>query len=436
MIDTTFASLVYFIPMLLIWALYSHSRRREEAHSRELLSDAREAGLTEPPSLHPIVDPSLCVGCGTCVRACPESDVLGLIEDRALLVQPTACIGHGACKEVCPRGAIELVLGSEKRGVEIPHVGEDFQTNVPGLFVAGELGGMGLIRNATAQGCQAVDAICAKRRQGSDQVLDLIVIGAGPAGIAASLRARELGLRTVTLEQDTLGGTVAHYPRGKIVMTAPMELPLYGKVKLYETTKEALIELWTSVVEQTGLEIRCGERVTAVETKGEDFVVKTETGEYQACCVLLAIGRRGTPRKLGIPGEEQSKVVYRLVDPEQYRGQRVLVVGGGDSALEAALALAAESSTNVTLCYRSAAFSRAKPKNRKRLEDAVEKGDLQVLLSSSPREIGADTVLIETEGGMKELANDVAIICAGGILPTPFLRAAGVEIETRHGEAA
>jgi thioredoxin reductase (NADPH) len=427
--------LVYLVPMLLVWGVYGFVRQRRNALAHATLSASREAGLTEPASLHPLIDPALCLGCATCIDACPEGTILGLLEGKAALVDPTSCIGHGACREACPQDAITLVLGTETRGVEIPLVDSDFQSNVPGLFVAGELGGMGLIRNAIVQGCQAMDAIAKTCRKSSDGSIDVIVVGAGPSGIAASLRAKELGLRCVTIEQDSLGGTVAHYPRGKIAMTAPVELPLYGKLKFREASKEQLLEIWTQVVKETGVEIRFGEELTAIEPSGAGFRVTTHGGEYQCAKVLLAIGRRGTPRKLGVEGEESNKVVYRLAAPEQYRGQRVLVVGGGDSALEAALSIAAEADTNVTLSYRGEAFSRAKAKNRDRVDAAARDSGLKVMLESQVIGINEDSVELETPDGPVPLANDFVIVCAGGILPTPLLRGAGIQIETRHGEA-
>jgi thioredoxin reductase len=298
---------------------------------------------------------------------------------------------------------------------------------------------MGLIRNAIEQGRQALEAIAERvallpGRSGAE--LDVVIVGAGPAGFSASLAAMERGLRFETLEQDTLGGTVAHYPRGKIVMTAPAHLPLYGKVKLRETTKEALLELWRDVERRTGLGVRYEEQVLHVEPAGAGvFVVKTTRGSYRTRAVLLAIGRRGTPRKLEVPGEEHAKVVYRLLDPEQYAGRSVLVVGGGDSALEAAVSLCEQPGTAVTLSYRGEAFSRAKPKNRERVEAAAAAGALDVLLGSSVLEVLPERVRLDLGGSVRELDNDALLVCAGGILPTGFLRSIGVEVETKRGTA-
>jgi thioredoxin reductase (NADPH) len=426
---------VYGVPLIVIWIIYWVVRKRTETRSRALLQGSAEAGLLEPASLHPKIDPARCLGCGACVRACPEGDVLGLINGKSALVEPANCIGHGACKTACPTQAITLVFGTETRGVELPHVGPDFQTNVPGIFVAGELGGMGLIRNAIEQGRQAIDSICNLDGLGQPQVYDVIIVGSGPAGLSASLAAKQRNLRYLTLDQDSLGGTVAHFPRGKLVMTAPAVLPIVGEVNFREISKENLLEFWAEVLRKTSLKVQFGERVDAIEAADAGFSVVTNASRYRTRAVLLAIGRRGTPRTLDVPGEDFTKVVYRLIDPAQYRGQHVLIVGGGDSALEAAACVAEEPGTTVALSYRSDSFSRAKPKNRKRVEEAKKAGRLSVLLGSKVTNIAEDAVELQHSGRTLRLRNDAVIVCAGGILPTSFLRKIGVRIETKYGTA-
>ncbi len=424
---------IYGLLLATLLVTYSWVQHRKRLQSLARREEAVAAGVSEPASLHPVFDPALCLQCGACVKACPEGDVIGFIGGKPELISPSSCIGHGACEAACPFGAIALVFGTEKRGVDIPHVNPNFETNVPGLFIAGELGGMGLIRNAIEQGRQAVEAIRKLRGLGRRDRLDLVIVGAGPAGLSASLAALESKLSFVTLEQDSLGGTVAHFPRGKLVMTAPATLALIGQVKFRETSKEKLLAFWEDVVRRTGLRINFEERVERISRNGDGFEIATFRGTYQARAVLLAIGRRGTPRRLDVPGEELPQVVYRLADPAQYRGQHVLVVGGGDSALEAAVAVAGEPGTKVTLSYRGDGFARAKPKNRKAMDAAVKRGRVELMFGSNVSRIAGGSADIERNGRSIQIRNDAVIVCAGGILPTPFLKSMGIEVETKYG---
>src|SRR5579862_3486095 len=420
---------LYGLPLAIFLAVYLVRQQRTHARHRRAHQESVSAGLTEPASLHPVIDESRCLGCGACVAACPEQPhhtVLGLIDGKAVLVGPTDCIGHGACKSACPVDAITLVLGTERRGIDIPVLKPNFESNVPGVFVAGELGGMGLIRNALVQGNQALEAIAASgsKHPGAH---DVLIIGAGPAGLAASLAAKQHGLNYLTVEQESLGGAVFQYPRGKLVMTSPVELPLIGKIHFRNTSKEELLKYWTDISKRHALNVRYRERVETVERHEGVFLVKTTQAQYRASAVLLAIGRRGTPRKLGVPGEELPKVVYRLIDPEQYRGHEVIVVGGGDSALEAAASVAELGDTSVILSYRGDAFQRAKARNRERVQSASTQGRLKVMLSSQIREISPDQVLLQHSGRDLRVNNDAVIVNAGGILPNDFLRAIGIQ---------
>ncbi|MCF6196250.1 MAG: NAD(P)-binding domain-containing protein [Emcibacter sp.] len=429
--------LVYGVIVASVFGIYFAKKIRREKNSRLRKEEEFSAGLIEPPSLHPVIDPVKCLGCASCVTACPEKGILGIINGKAELIAPTHCIGHGACQVSCPLDAIELVFGTERRGIDIPNVKKTFETNVPGIFIAGELGGMGLIRNAIEQGKQAMDSVkerCKKKPSCGD-ILDVVIVGAGPSGFSASLAAMAEKMSFVTLEQETFGGTVAHYPRGKVVMTQPVNLPLYGKANFRETTKEKLLEFWHEVREETGLEVQYGERVVKVEPANDHFLVQTEKNNFATRNILLTIGRRGTPRKLNVPGEDQEKVVYRLIDPEQYAGQHVLVVGGGDSALEAAVSISEVEGTTVALSYRSAAFGRAKQKNREKVEMAEKTGGLRVLLSSNVMSISENDITLDQEGQTITIENDAVIVCAGGILPTGFLKDMGIEIETKFGTA-
>lgn len=425
---------LYALPLLAILAVYVVRHRRRDAAHAQALDEAIKAGLTEPASLHPSVDPLRCIGSASCVKACPEQ-ALGIIDGKATLTNPAACIGHGACEAACPVDAITLVFGTARRGIDIPRVSPSFETNVPGIFIAGELGGMGLIRKASEQGRQAMAAIA--RLPKSAVPLDVVIVGAGPAGIAAGLSAIEHKLRYALLEQETdLGGAVLHYPRQKIAMTAPVDLPVVGKVRFTEVSKEKLLAFWQDIVARSGLRVRFAERMERIEPVEGGYRVTTgAASHYDAHAVLLAVGRRGTPRKLGVPGEDLPKVVYRLLDPEQYRGRRILVVGGGDSAVEAALSCAEQPQSKVALSYRGEAFNRIKPRNRERLRLAQEEQRMDVILNSEVRRIAADHVELVQAGRTVSLPNDAVIVQAGGVVPTGLLKDIGVVVETKYGTA-
>ncbi len=422
---------LYAAVILTIIVLYSRRHVKKVETDKSLLNESIQSGLAEPPSLHPIFDPIRCIGSGSCTTVCPEG-AIGIVNGKGVLINAAHCIGHGACLAACPFDAIKLVFGTEKRGIDIPHISADFETNVPGVFIAGELGGMGLIRKAAEQGRQAINAV-RKRGTGTAEY-DVVIVGCGPAGLSAGLSSMHHKLKYKLMEQeDSLGGAVYHYPRNKIAMTAPVVLDIIGSVKFGEVQKEKLLEFWNGVVEKTGLQIGFRERMEAIEKSDDGFVVKTNRGSYTTKSVLLTMGRRGTPRKLDVPGEETHKVVYRLIDPEQYKGQAVLVVGGGDSALEAAIAISEQPDTHVILSYRSAAFSRVKQKNRTLLEQGEKAGRIKVMLNSGVKEILEKEVVIEADGQKQNYKNDAVIVCAGGLLPTPLLQKIGIQFETKFG---
>ena len=426
---------IFGTPLLLTLSAYFFWQWRTNNSARKRLAYSVNSGMGDPVSLHPLIDPAKCMGCGACVSACPEGDILGLINRKAELVAPAECIGHGACREACPTEAISLVFGSETRGVDIPLLSPEFETSMPGIFIAGELGGMGLIRNAITQGTQAIEAIAKKLPKKHDCDYDIIIVGAGPAGLSAALQAKKMKLKFKILEQDTVGGTLAHYPRGKMVMSQPAKLPIVGEFYYREASKEQLIDFWHDAIRKGDLQIQSNTRVDDIKNREQGFNIVTNKGELSTHNVLLTLGRRGTPRRLDVAGEDLEKVVYRLIDPEQYIGRKVLVVGGGDSAMEAATSIAKQPGTETTLSYRSETFARPKAINRDKVLAAQASGRLNVRLNTEVKEIKLNSVVLESHGEIIEIPNDFVVVCAGGLLPTPFLRKVGIEVEEKFGTA-
>ena len=415
--------------------IYIRKKSKESKIVDEKIKKAKENGLYEPISLHPYIDVNSCIQTGACITACHEQDILGIKNGKATIINASQCIGHGACFLACPTHAISLRIGTETRGVDLPHVNPNFETNVPGIFIAGELGGMGLIKNAVIQGKQATENIIKTINKNHLASYDLVIIGAGPAGISACLTAKKHGLKFLLLEQDTLGGTVFTFPRKKIVMTSPMDLPLFGKIKLFETSKTELLDLWLTVLKKNNISITENSKVESIKSENDSFIITTMKGDsYNTHKVLLAIGRRGTPRKLNVPGETKEKVAYRLLEPENISGKDIIVVGGGDSAVESALLLAEEN--HVILSYRNEVFNRIKPKNSMALNRAVAEGKIEVRLNTNLILIEDEsiTLSIGKDGESQKFRNDLVYIFAGGELPTQFLEKAGIKVTKKFGE--
>ena len=420
------AAIVYF---------YLRKLKKNTLETEKKVAIAKEEGLFEPVSLHPYIDLNTCIGSAACVSECPEKDIIGIANGKATLINSSNCVGHGACFHACPVEAISLRMGTETRGVDLPHVNQNFETNIRGIYIAGELGGMGLIRNSVEQGQQAIDSIVKSKKPNKSGVTDVIIIGAGPAGISATLACKKHKLTSLTLEQDSLGGTVYTFPRSKIVMTSPMNLPLYGKVKLYDTSKDELLNLWNKVIAEHQIEIKENCKVVDIVPQADDtFKVVTASGEeYVSNNVLISIGRRGSPRKLGVPGEESQKVAYRLLEPELISGKEIIVVGGGDSAIEASLLLM--DNNNVRQLVRTDTLTRCKPKNRERITKANEQGKVNLMFSTNLVSISDTHCMIKTDGDeiVQQVKNDLVYIFAGGILPTAFLEKPGIKITKRFG---
>lgn len=437
-VTTALVIAAVIVVAIALQALWSRRERRSAKVAAEARADIAAMGELVPETIHPRIDVNRCMGSGACVDACPEHDVIGVISGHAHLINALGCIGHGACAEACPVQAIQLVYGTEKRGVELPRIDAHFETNQPGVYIVGELGGMGLIRNAVRQGSQAAQHIVAGSRRGAAGALDAVVVGAGPAGISAALQLMKAGLRFELLERESFGGTIAHYPRRKIVMTGTLDIPVYGEVKKRTMSKEDLITLWDEIRERTALSVETGELVTAIQRADDStWLVTATSGEKRAANVVLALGRRGSPRKLEVPGEELEKVSYRLLEPDYFARQHVLVVGGGNSAVESAIGLADTGTcASVTLSYRRGELSRVRRDNRTRIDDLIRDKKVRALMPSEVVSISKKHVSIKTKDGETfALKNDAVIVQAGGTAPNELLASFGIRMVTKYGDS-
>jgi thioredoxin reductase (NADPH) len=429
----------FLIAAVIIGAFLFYYLRQEKKKAAMVRQSAEKGKLRSdgPQAQHPRIDGNYCIGCATCTMVCPEGDVLGMVGGKAMIINGYKCIGHGICADSCPVGAITMVMASPSVGANLATLTPSYETTVKNMFIIGELGGLALIKNAVNQGRACVDTIAARLTSNATAlsttgVHDLLIVGAGPAGISASLRAIEKKLNYLTIEESEIGGTVAKYPRQKLVMTSPVEFPMYGKFKKTELSKENLLEFWGRILKRADFKCHSGEKVENI-SKGDDgiFTISTQKSQYRARHVILAIGKTGTPRKLGVKGEELPKVMYRLIEADHYVNKRILIVGGGDSAVEAAMGLASQVGNSVTISYRQASFSRIKERNTQRITEFIKKGKLKAVFNSNPVEIRPDSVILEVNGTNQTIPNDFVWVFAGGEPPTTFLKKVGVGFGVR-----
>jgi thioredoxin reductase/Pyruvate/2-oxoacid:ferredoxin oxidoreductase delta subunit len=443
---TVLVGMVIVLGLALLATLSRRTELRRMQHQIQERDRAVRAGSAKAQLQHPVIDLSRCLGCGACVRACPEDGVLELVHGQAVVVNGSRCAGVSACARECPVGAITVTLTDLEQRRDIPVLTEELEAvGSPGLFLAGEVTAHALIKTAIEHGMAVASEVARRRGAGARApagAVDLCIVGAGPAGLACALEAKRLGLSSVVLDQASEpGGTIAKYPRRKLVLTRPVELPLAGKLARESYSKEELMELWQRIARDEDLPLRFGEVFQTVDREADgSFVVRTATGEYRARHVCLALGRRGTPRKLDVPGEELPKVAYSLMDAGSFRDRRVLVVGGGDTAVEAAIGLAEQPGNDVTLSYRQESFFRLRSRNEAKLLAAVERKKLTVLMRSRVTSIRADAVDLEVANAsgsaLATLPNDDVFVMAGGILPLEVLEKSGVSFDPALRPAA
>ncbi len=423
---------------LIFWSSRLTKFKKKELKAKTKLQNSVATKTNEPVTLHPEVNLDLCVGCGSCTKACPEGDILQLVNNKATLVTPTKCVGHGQCEAICPMGALTLVFGTKTRGMDIPRVTSNYETNVPGVYIAGELGGTGLIRNAVKQGSLAANHALSNIKSGVTADYDLMIIGAGPAGIAAGLQAIKLNKKYYLIEQNSFGGTVYNFPRQKIVMSHPAELPLVGTMKFStnKISKENLLSYWNQVRQNTGLKVKESCRFENFRTlPNGTFEVNTSMGIVTTKRLILALGVRGSPRRLGLPNEDLPKVTYNLIDAEQYTDRDIVVVGGGNAGVEAAQALAASKFYNrVHLLLRGASFDRCNEENQRKILNMEKNGLIKIWYNSSVEKIEEKTLQVKHEDHVVTLNNDFLFVFAGAEVPFKFLMSLGVAIDKKFGE--
>jgi thioredoxin reductase/Pyruvate/2-oxoacid:ferredoxin oxidoreductase delta subunit len=449
MSNTTFLDIVSdnlgitgFLVMALIAIVSVGGKKKKHKKAIKTLDKNTKAKLNEPATLHPIIDDALCGGCGACVKACPEGEIIQLIHHKAVLVYPSKCVGHGLCEQVCPYGAIDLVFGTKTRGMEIPRISPDYETNLSGLYIAGELGGMGLVKNAVKQGKLAAYHAIDKLNDCKEKTdVDLFVVGAGPSGFSAGLACMEKKVTYKVIDQNSFGGTIFNFPRQKIVTSHPLEFAIVGpqKFKGNVVFKEEILAHFNKIKKETNFEVSERENFISLSKSDKNvFNIKTTKGDYTAKKVLLCMGVRGSPRRLGLPNEDLPKVTYNLVDPEEYQNSSVAIVGGGNAGLECAQYLSKPHLKNkVHLVVRGGpteAFSKSNEANQKLVFEQEKQGLVTIHYDSSIKSIEVDHVILNKGKGEERVDNNFIFIFAGAEVPFKFLMSLGIEINKSHGE--
>jgi thioredoxin reductase (NADPH) len=379
----------------------------------------------EGKKMYPAVNRAVCVGCGACVQSCREKDVLAVIHGKSTLINPLACRCRGDCERNCVSGGLKLVEYGSKLKVRVPWTDKNFESNIKGIYIVGSLTGAGLIKEAINQGRSAVNHIM--KGVFPPALPTVLVVGAGPAGLSAMLSCRKFGLPVLCFEKEHTANTIRNFPKKKIVMAEPVEMPLAGPLWVGDTDRETLLKAWEGILEKAGACIATSSRLEMIERKERRFLVTISGKAYDCDKVILALGNRGVPRKLGVPGEDGANVFFNLLEADEFSGSAVTVSGAGDSAIEASLALQ-KNGCRVTLVVRGDGFPKAKARNVERIGSAIAAGEIRVRFNSRLLEIGGDFVVITGPDGAARQANDSVFVLVGGELPFELLERIGIEI--------
>lgn len=385
--------------------------------------------------IHSIND-DRCTGCDACVAVCP-TNVLDLVANKSRVLRFQDCIQCEACMWACPTEALVMHLeGTEAPALKVPELDGFYQTAIPGQYLIGEVAGKPLVKNAANIGRAVIEHMLQTGLgggAGGQGTFDVAIVGSGPGGLSAALSCIHRGLSYIVLEKEQIiASTVARYPKGKLVMAEPYDTQNLSFLPVFDSSKETLIPIWQELIRETGLQIKLGEAVEAVErAQNGIFSIRTTVSSYKAQRLILATGTRGKPRTLQVPGENLRKVCNLLEDPDEHQGKNVIVIGGGDSAVEAALALA-DAGAKVILSYRGRAFSRAAAKNKQTVEAYAAERRIKVKLQSQVVSFEENTVTIQmADGSQKRYPNEAGFVLIGSDPPVKWLEKMGIRFVER-----
>jgi thioredoxin reductase (NADPH) len=420
--------------MLLVSSAASRRARREAA---------------KPPAesrilVHSIND-DRCTGCDACVAVCP-TNVLDLLNNKSRVVRFQDCIQCEACMWACPTEALVMhPEGTQPPPLVMAELDANFQTAVPGQYLIGEVAGKPLVKNAANMGRGVVEHMLSEGLRptaapagngaagaGSAPV-DVLIVGSGPGGLSAALSCVQRGLSYLVVEKEQiLASTVARYPKGKLVMAEPYDCENLSFLPVFDSSKEEIVPIWRDLAERMGLRVKLGETVEGVKPTGDGwFDVRTSVASYRAQRIVLATGLRGKPRTLGVPGESLPFVQSLLEDPDEWAGMPVTVVGGGDSALEAAMALA-DSGAKVLLSYRGRSFSRAQGKNKQAISSYAAQRRIKVKFQTEVVEFADGSLTLRyPDGTHKRYRCQGAFVLIGADPPVTWLEKLGVHFVER-----